>query len=119
MTETHAHKQNKLPHVFIYAYPDITVSCDVDDRRRGNKLLRSPRLVIEVLPGLLQHPRDPPHQPVRPTHRVYHSDQQNHVLWNVTLYAPEQEVILESLDIHLTFDEVYQDIDFNGALIEE
>lgn len=32
-----------------YVYSDATVSCDVSDRRRGNKLIRSPRIVVEVL----------------------------------------------------------------------
>ena len=32
-----------------YVYPDLTISCDVADRQRGNKLIRSPRVVIEVL----------------------------------------------------------------------
>lgn len=30
-------------------YPDVTVSCNVDDRRRGNKLIRSPHIIVEVL----------------------------------------------------------------------
>ncbi|MDQ2905998.1 MAG: Uma2 family endonuclease [Chloroflexota bacterium] len=35
-----------------YFYPDVTVSCDVADRRRGIKLIQSPRIVVEVLsPG--------------------------------------------------------------------
>jgi Uma2 family endonuclease len=32
-----------------YVYPDVTVSCNVADRRRGNTLIRSPRIVVEVL----------------------------------------------------------------------
>lgn len=28
-----------------YYYPDVAISCDVADRRRGNKLIRSPRIV--------------------------------------------------------------------------
>src|SRR5260370_32024595 len=32
-----------------YVYPDTTVSSDLFDRRRGNKLIRSPRIVVEVL----------------------------------------------------------------------
>jgi Uma2 family endonuclease len=41
-----------------YCYPDVTVSCDVVDRRRGNKLIRSPRIVVEVLsPSIEQFDR--------------------------------------------------------------
>ena len=32
-----------------YVHPDVTISCDVLDRRRGNRLIRSPRLIVEVL----------------------------------------------------------------------
>src|SRR5690349_11092570 len=32
-----------------YFYPDVTVSCDVADRRRGIKVIQSPRIVVEVL----------------------------------------------------------------------
>ncbi len=42
-------KKNGKPH---YVYPDGTVSCDRADRRPGNTLIASPRLVVEVLsPG--------------------------------------------------------------------
>jgi Uma2 family endonuclease len=32
-----------------YAYPDATVSCDAADQRPENTLIKSPRVVIEVL----------------------------------------------------------------------
>jgi Uma2 family endonuclease len=32
-----------------YYFPDVTVSCDVADRRRGNTLIQSARVVGEVL----------------------------------------------------------------------
>ena len=38
-----------------YVYPDVTVSCDIDDRRRDNMLIRSPQLVIEVLSPSTEH----------------------------------------------------------------
>jgi Uma2 family endonuclease len=35
-----------------FVYPDITVSCNADDRRLDNTLVESPRVVVEVLsPG--------------------------------------------------------------------
>jgi Uma2 family endonuclease len=32
-----------------YYYPDVTVSCNPEDRQRGIDIIRSPRLVMEVL----------------------------------------------------------------------
>src|SRR6266700_8187107 len=39
----------KLDDRDYYVYPDVTVTCDVADRRRGNTVIRSPRIVVEVL----------------------------------------------------------------------
>lgn len=40
--------------------PEVTVSCDVDDRRPNNKLVRSPRVVVEVMsPGSEADDRGP------------------------------------------------------------
>jgi Uma2 family endonuclease len=32
-----------------YFFSDVTVTCDVADQRRDNKIIRSPRIVVEVL----------------------------------------------------------------------
>lgn len=125
-------KPNGRPNYF---YPDVTVSCDVDDRRRGNKLIRSPRIVVEVL--------SPSTEPVDrgkklaaykacPTiHEivlidqfarhveVHRRDEEDEASWSYTVYdGPGQEIELRCVDVTITTDEIYQRIDFDEPLIE-
>jgi Uma2 family endonuclease len=81
-----------------YYYPDCTLSCDVSDRRRGNKLIRSPRIVFEVLsPG---------------TER----DDRGVKLQN---YQQLDTIALTSVDVEIAMDEIYQNVNFDEPLPEE
>jgi Uma2 family endonuclease len=104
-----------------YVYPDATVSYDLADSERGNEILRSPRLIIEIL---------------SPTTELYDRGQkfsyyqecsslQEYVListqrqmveiyrrsgpaWIYHRYCPGQTVALESLDIQIPFAAIYE-----------
>ena len=119
-----------------YVYPDVTISCDVADRRRGNKLIRSPRLVVEVLSPstekddrgskLLAYQAYPTiHEVVlisqfAPHVEVYRRLEEG-TEWGYTFYGPglEEEVVLESVDVAVSLAEIYEGIDFNEPLVDE
>jgi Uma2 family endonuclease len=116
----------------FYVYPDVTVTCDVADRRRGNKLIRSPRIVVEVLsPSTEKNDRTDKFAAYQacptieeivlvsqfaPHVEVYRRSDDG---WRTELYGPDEEIRLESLDISISIDEVYAGIDFNEPLAEE
>ncbi len=119
-----------------YVYPDVTISCDVADRRRGNKLIRSPRVVVEVLSPsterddrtskLLAYQACPTiHEVVlisqfAPHVEVYRRREEG-TEWGYTFYGPglEEEVVLESVDVTVSLAEIYQGIDFDEPLVDE
>lgn len=118
-----------------YVYPDVTVSCDVSDRRRDNKLIRSPRIVVEVL--------SPSTEPVDRGKKlkayqacmsiqeivlisqfarhveVYRRSEEDETSWSYVIYGPDETVELSSVDAFLTMDEIYRGIDFDEELLEE
>lgn len=119
-----------------YVYPDATVSCDVADRRRGNKLIRSPRIVFEVLsPSTEQADRGaklkayqscPTIQEIvlinQYTKRVevYQRDGEDNQHWQYTVYEqPEDTILLTSIDVPLTMAEIYKNINFDEPLLDE
>jgi len=118
-----------------YVFPDVTLSCDVADRRRGNKLIRSARIVVEVLsPSTEKYDRTdklklykayPTIQEIvlisqfAPHVEVYRRDEQDSTIWHHTFYGPGQMVMLESVDVEIPLEEIYQDIDFDEPLSEE
>ncbi|MEO7021296.1 MAG: Uma2 family endonuclease [Ktedonobacteraceae bacterium] len=116
-----------------YYYPDCTISCDVSDRSRGNKLIRSPHTVIEVLsPGTEKDDRGTKlaHYQALPTlyeivlvsqfapHvEVYHRVEVSaRPLWEHTIYGSGQQVILPSMDIEIALDELYTGVNFDEPL---
>lgn len=117
-----------------YFFPDVTVTCDVADRRRGNTLIRSPRVVFEVLsPSTERIDRTekrkvyqacPTIQEIvlinqfAPHVEIYRRDEEDDSRWHHVVYEPEQEIVLESLDVHLSFDEIYHAINFDEPLAE-
>ena len=117
-----------------YVYPDVTISCDVADRRRGNKLIRSPRVVIEVLSPstekedrtskLLAYQAYPTIQEIvlisqfAPHVEIYRRCEDK-TEWEYTMYGPGSTVVLTSVDVHLSMDEIYELINFDEPLIEE
>lgn len=117
-----------------YVYPDATVSYDISDRRRDNKLIRSPRIVIEVLsPGTEVIDRGKKLEAYKacPTiqeivlisqfaqHLEIHSRNEDEFTWHYTLYGPDATIKLTSVDVVLTLAEIYRGIDFDEPLIEE
>ena len=117
-----------------YVYPDATVSCDVADRRRGNKLIRSPRSVVEVLsPSTEPLDRGAKLEAYKacPTiqeillisqfaqHVEVYRRGEDETAWSHSFYGPGSMVELTSVDVHLPMDEIYQGIDFNEPLLEE
>jgi len=119
-----------------YFYPDVTISCDVTDRRRGNKLIRSPRVVIEVLSPstekddrtskLLAYQAYPTIQEVvlisqfAPHVEVYRRPKEG-TKWAYTVYGPglEEEVVLEIVDVVVPLTEIYEGINFDEPLVDE
>jgi Uma2 family endonuclease len=117
-----------------YAYPDVTISYDVADRRRGNKLIRSPRVVVEVLsPSTEKDDRTIKFQAYQtyPTiqeivlisqfapHVEVYQRREDGTAWGYTLYGPGSTVELTSVDVHLSMDEIYKRINFDEPLVEE
>jgi Uma2 family endonuclease len=111
--------------------PDVTVSCDVDDRRPENKLVRSPRLVVEVMsPGSEADDRGDklraykacPHiqeivlisqfsQHVEIYRRVSEDAEE----WRgPDIYGPGQTFTLESVDIPIEIEDVYRKVDLKA-----
>jgi Uma2 family endonuclease len=102
-------------------YPDITVTCNPDDYKRGSKTIRYPRLIIEVLsPSTFARDRDEKfhvyltcptveeymmvsshHQEVE----VYHRQSANE--WKFIRYASEQAVTLASVELTIPVSEIY------------
>ncbi len=117
-----------------YFYPDVTVSCDVADRRRGNKLIRSPRMVVEVLsPSTeffdrgrkleLYEACQSIHEIVLVSqfarHVEVHRREEDGVTWSYQLYRPDEHVELMSVDVQISMNEIYKGINFDEPLIEE
>ena len=118
-----------------YVYPDVTVSCDVADRRRGNTLIRSPRMVVEVLSPstekidrgrkLEAYKRSPSIQEIVLINQfvqaveVYQRDEQDAMTWHSVFYGPGSDIELKSIDVHLAVYEIYQGIDFDEPLTGE
>ncbi len=115
--------------------PDCTVSCDVDDRRMKNTLIRSPRIVVEVLSPsteaidrgekLEAYQACPTIQEYvlisqfAPHVEIYRRDSENGATWSKVEYGPGQTVDLVSVDVAISMDEIYRNIDFTELAREE
>ncbi len=118
-----------------YVYPDATVSCDVSDRRRDNKLIRSPRIVVEVLfPSTEPVDRGKKLKAYQACEsiqeivlisqfarhvEVYRRGEEDETSWSYVIYGPDETVELSSVDVFLTIDEIYRGINFDEELLEE
>lgn len=119
----------------VYYYPDVTVTCDVSDRRRGVKTIRSPRLVVEVLsPSTESTDRTEKLTAYQgcPTIaevvlvsqfaqyiEMWRRDEQDDTQWHYVHYKAGEEVEFASLDVRLSMAEIYRKIDFTEPLVEE
>ncbi|HCI79953.1 MAG TPA: hypothetical protein DHW02_09690 [Ktedonobacter sp.] len=111
-----------------YFHPDVTVTCDPRDRGT-TQAIRSPRLVVEVLSPTteltdrtwkLQNYR------VHPTIEEYvladsksrkieiYSKQNNK--WVYDCYENDDEIPLNSLGVHFTLSEAYEDVEFDAPI---
>lgn len=118
-----------------YVFPDVTLTCDIADRKRGNTLIRSARIVVEVLsPSTEKYDRTdkfkiyqayPTIQEIvlisqfAPHVEVYRRDGEEGRMWRYTLYGPDEMVALESVDVEIAMEEIYQGIDFGGPWLEQ
>ena len=118
-----------------YFFPDATVSCDVADRRRGNKIIRSPRIVVEVLSPstekydytdkLKAYQSCPTIQEIvlidqfAPHVEVFRRREEESSEWDCVVYGPGQEVVLASVDVGIPMEQIYRKINFDEPLPEE
>ncbi len=118
-----------------YVYPDATVSCDVADRRLDNTLIRSPRIVVEVLSPsteyidrgtkLAAYKAYPTIQEIvlinqrRPAVEIYRRDEEDDGVWHHVYYGSGSTVELVSVDVYLTMEEIYRGISFDTSLVEQ
>jgi Uma2 family endonuclease len=118
----------------IYYFLDVTVSCDIADRQRGNTLIRSPRIVVEVLSSstekfdridkLKRYQSCDTIQEIvlisqfAPHVEVIRPREKENGTWSRTTYESGEEIVLESIDVHIPIEEIYQNINFEDALLE-
>ena len=118
-----------------YYYPDVTVTCNVDDRRRGVKTIHSPRLVIEVLSPstekvdrtekLLIYQQCPTIAEIAlvsqfaPYVEIWRRDEHDMTVWHYAHYTLGTAVEFVSLDVRLAMEEIYQEVNFDEPLLEE
>ena len=112
-----------VPATGSYLLPDVSVSCDENDNSLDSQAICSPRLVVEVLsPTTEADDREYKlfyyrtllslQEYVLVSTRYQYVEiyrrQQNPEIWLYQTYRPEQPVKLESLNIELTFAEIYR-----------
>jgi Uma2 family endonuclease len=118
-----------------YVYPDTSVSCDLFDRRRGNKLIRSPRIVVEVLSPsterddrgkkLMAYQACPTIQEIilisqfAPHVELYRRTGEDETTWSYIVFRPGEEIKLSSVDVSISMEEIYNHINFDEPLVED
>ncbi len=117
-----------------YFFPDVTITCDVDERRRDSKMIRSPRVVVEVLsPSTEKKDRNdklrayqacPTIQEIvlidqfAPHVEIFRRREEDSCEWDHVFYEEGQEVELASVDVRIPIEEIYSGIDFDEPLEE-
>ncbi len=118
-----------------YYPPDISVTCDVADRRRDTKIVRSPRFVAEVLSPstqridrtekLMNYQACPTIAEIvlvnqfAPDVQVWRRDIDDKSLWQYARYGPGEVVEFASLDVRMPIEDIYSEINFDEPLLEE
>lgn len=118
-----------------YVYPDALVTCDASDRRRGNKRIHSPRVVVEVLsPSTEALDRDakldaykacPSVQEILLVNQfakrveLYRRDGEEGTTWSYLAYGPGSTIELTSIGVRLSMDEIYTGINFDEPLLDD
>jgi Uma2 family endonuclease len=103
-----------------YYYPDVTVSCNPEDRQRGVTIIRSPRLVMEVLsPSTETNDRGRKFRAYRacPSIQEYilvssqHQEveiyQRQGDVWVYRQFGPGQQVPLVSIGLSIAMADIY------------
>src|SRR5687767_6878682 len=117
-----------------FAYPDVAVSCDAIDMHRGTTLIRSPRVVMEVMSPATEmvdrYEKFALYQACEAIQdivlinqfaervEVHHREKDDPQIWKRAMYDPGQIVYLTSIDVQLTMNEIYRNIDFDEPLFE-
>ncbi len=112
-----------------YYLPDVTVTCNVEDRRRGVTMVLSPRLVIEVLsPSTEKTDRTEKLKVYQacptiveivlvsqfsPYMEIWRRDEEAPGTWHYAHYQVGEEVEFTSVDVRLPMEEIYQGINFD------
>lgn len=107
----------------------------VERRRGGNTLIRSPRIVVEVLsPSTEKFDRGRKLEAYKHSStiqeivlinlfvqavEVYRRDEREDGSWHSVFYGPGSEVELKSIDVRVGLQELYQGIDFDEPLVGE
>ncbi|HET8841339.1 MAG TPA: Uma2 family endonuclease [Ktedonobacteraceae bacterium] len=108
--------------------PDVTVSCDVDDRRPDNKLVRSPRIVVEVMsPSSEADDRGDKLRAYKACEHIqeivlisqfaqhvelYRRLNENEEEWTGPLFfGPGESFTLESVDVKIAVVDIYRRVD--------
>jgi Uma2 family endonuclease len=118
-----------------YFFPDVTITCDVADRRPDTRIIRSPRIVVEVLsPSTEKKDRNeklkayqvcPTIQEIvlidqfAPHVEVFRRREEDSSLWDCVVYGPGQEVLLASVNVTIPIEEIYRNINFDEPLPED
>jgi Uma2 family endonuclease len=106
-------------------FPDVTVTCNADDYKRGSTTIRSPRLVVEVLsPSTASRDRGEKllvyqscmsieDYVIISTQRqqveVYHRESADD--WHYRCYTAEQSVVLASVGLTIPIAEIFANTD--------
>ncbi len=112
-----------------YYLPDVTVTCNVDDRRRGVTLVLSPRLVVEVLsPSTEKTDRTEKFKVYQgcptiaeialvsqfsPYVQIWRRDEEAPGTWLYADYQSGEEVEFTSIDVRLSIEEIYEGVNFD------
>ncbi len=119
----------------VYYFPDVSVTCNIEDRRRDAKTVRSPRLVVEVLsPSTEKVDRREKLQAYQacptiaeivlvnqfaPYVEIWRRDEEDEAAWHYMHYGEGEEVEFVSLDVRLAMQDIYQQVNFDEPLLEE
>ncbi len=108
-----------------YFYPDVTVTCNPQDRGK-KQIVQAPRLVVEVLsPGTERNDRTTKMKLYRacPTieeymlvntrFRMIEIYRKENDKWVSNVFDEHDQVVLTSLNLHFPCAEVYEDVEFS------
>ncbi|MDQ2905939.1 MAG: Uma2 family endonuclease [Ktedonobacteraceae bacterium] len=118
-----------------YYLPDISVTCNVEDRRRDVTSIRSPRLVVEVLSPstakvdrvekLAAYQACPTIAEIvlvdqfAPYVEIWRRAEEDANTWHYAHYGPGEEVEFASLDVRIPMEDIYREINFDEPLLEQ